>query len=130
MLIPASVLAAGVAAELLKPLIGRTRPEDAIKPAGSELVYAFMPWSQRLGDWSDLGIPSSHGAVSFAAACAIATLYPRTLIVTVPLAIGTCFTRVVNDNHYLSDTLAGAAIGALCALACARLLPPRGANRP
>lgn len=123
-LLLASVALAGVVAELSKPLIGRMRPEDT---AGA---YQFMPWSQRLGEWSDLGIASSHGAVSFAAACAIGWCYPRTLLITIPLAMGTCFTRVVNANHFLSDTVAGAAIGALCAWACGRWLCARWAPRP
>jgi len=121
-LLPASVITAGVSAELLKPVFGRLRPEDAMTAADNQLVYRFMPVAERLGNWSDLGIPSSHGSVSVAAACAIATLYPRTLLVTLPLAAGTCFTRIVNNNHYLSDTVAGAALGLASALLCARLL--------
>jgi membrane-associated phospholipid phosphatase len=119
-----SVALAGALAELSKPLIGRMRPEDT---AGA---YQFMPWAKRLGEWSDLGIASSHGAVSFAAACAIGWCYPRTLLITIPLAMGTCFTRVVNANHFLSDTVAGAAIGALCAWACGRWLSRKVASWP
>lgn len=106
-----AVVMAGGLAELLKPLIGRMRPEDT---SGS---YQFMAWPSRVAEWSDLGIPSSHAAVAFAAACVLVRWRPLAGVVLLPLACGTALTRVVNANHFVSDVVAGACIGALCASA-------------
>jgi membrane-associated phospholipid phosphatase len=106
-----AVVIAGVAAELFKPLIGRMRPEDT----GG--VYLFMPLGERAGRWSDLGIPSSHAAVAFAAALVLTRWRPLAGVVLIPLALGTSLTRVLNANHFFSDTATGAAIGLLSAWA-------------
>ena len=105
-----AVAVAGAIAEGIKPLIGRMRPED------TDGTYQFMEWSKRASEWSDLGIPSSHAAVAFASAMVITRWRPLAGLALIPLACGTCFTRIVNANHFLSDTAAGAAIGIVAGL--------------
>jgi membrane-associated phospholipid phosphatase len=121
-----AVAMAGVAAELLKPLIGRMRPEDTdmlldeglwrVAPGGDDWGYAWMPWAQRLKDWSDLGVPSSHAAVAFAGVMVIVLWRPASGLVLIPLACGTAWTRILNANHFLSDTVVGAGLGIVGAM--------------
>lgn len=100
---------AGIVAELLKGLIGRMRPED------TEGWFRFWGVSERLSEWSDCGLPSSHAAVAFAAAFALGWMHRLTLPVLVALAIGCAYTRVLSGAHFFSDVLAGAGVGYACA---------------
>jgi membrane-associated phospholipid phosphatase len=106
---------AGLAAELLKGLIGRRRPED------TDGLFQFWSWAERLHEWSDCGLPSSHAAVAFAAALALGWMHRAILPVLVLLAVGCAFTRVLAGAHFLSDVLMGAGVGYACAAAVWRL---------
>lgn len=121
-LLPLSVAIGGVAAEGLKPLIGRKRPEDVPGTA-----YEFWSWSKRI-PWSDCGIPSSHTAVVFGAAGALWFIDRRLGVLVGLLGCGTALTRIVNANHYLSDTVAGAVLGIMAGQAGAWLLRDKGAG--
>ncbi len=59
--------------------------------------------------------PSSHATSSAAAAVAFAPLLPA--VVIRPVAGAVCFSRLVVGVHYLSDVVAGAALGAAIAAA-------------
>jgi membrane-associated phospholipid phosphatase len=106
---------AGVLAELLKGVIGRVRPEEV------DGEFRFFGLGERLHQWSNCGLPSSHAAVAFAAAFALGWMHRLTLPVFVALAIGCAFTRVLAGTHFLSDVLAGACVGYACASAIWRL---------
>jgi len=99
-----SAALAGLAAELLKLVIGRERPTDAGE-------YAFKPVLGAVVDSSNLGFPSSHTAVAFGAGVALARLYPGVGWVAVPLAAGCGLTRMLAGAHFLSDVVGGAAVG-------------------
>lgn len=103
-MIISSVLASGLVAEIIKPFVGRMRPEDTLGE------YRFFTFNSAFSNWSDCGIPSSHGAVAFAGALAVSAFHPRAGWVLFPLACGTCWTRVANANHFLSDVVAGAVV--------------------
>lgn len=106
-----SALGAGLLAEGLKLVIRRARPEHP--GAGDDgLPYAFAPWSAGW-DSSDFGLPSSHAAVAFGAAFALAHLLPRLAPLLMLWAVGCAWTRLLSGDHYLSDVILGAAVGYL-----------------
>ena len=62
-------------------------------------------------------LPSGHAATSFAGAVILTHLWPRAAPFAFFLAVAIAFSRVYVGVHYPSDVLAGAALGALVALA-------------
>ncbi|MFT3683304.1 MAG: phosphatase PAP2 family protein [Phycisphaerales bacterium] len=123
-LLALSVGIGGLAAEALKPLIGRKRPEDV---TGGGAGYEFWSWSKRI-PWSDCGIPSSHTAVVFSAAAALWFIDKRLGVLVGLLGCGTALTRIVNANHYFSDTVAGAVLGIAAGQVAAWLLRDKGSG--
>ncbi len=98
-------LAGGLLAEILKLLLRRERP------AVMDGLYSFRPWSEHPFSTSGLAWPSSHTMVAFAAATALARLFPRAQWVFYTLAAGCAFTRVAAHAHFLSDVTLGALFG-------------------
>lgn len=95
--------AAGLAAEALKLVFHRMRPEFG------DGLYRFRFtdfWSS-----SGLGLPSSHAAPAVAFALALAAVFPRYVLAFVVLAVLVCLSRVLAGAHYLSDAYAGAVVG-------------------
>ena len=100
--------------QLAKRLWRRDRPRDR-----------FVPWPRRLHKYptSD-SLPSGHSA-SAAAFAVGAGLENPTLGVVLGLLAGLVgFSRVAVGAHYPSDVFTGFGIGALVAVAGARLIPP------
>lgn len=97
--------AAGIA-EGLKAAIGRPRPPVA-DPSIHPLVA--LPGSGSM--------PSGHAATAFAAALAAALVHPRLRFPLLALAGLVAISRVWLGVHYLSDVLAGAALGSAVAVA-------------
>lgn len=96
---------AGGIAEVVKIAVRRQRP-------GAETVdYVFRPYDVDFWSTRGLGFASSHTAVAFAAAAVLARAFPATRPVWYLLATGCALTRVLAGAHYLSDTVAAAAIG-------------------
>lgn len=63
--------------------------------------------------------PSGHAAMAFSLATSLSIKYPKWYVIT-PSALwacSVCFARMNEGVHYPSDVLAGAAIGAGCAVA-------------
>lgn len=103
----------GLLAEGLKLTFRRLRP-----PPSSEAwtgVYEFRPWHIQPFDVGGLGLPSSHVAVAFGAAVAMALMYPTAIPVWAFLAIGCGVARVIVAAHFVSDAFLGACCGALVA---------------
>lgn len=96
-----SVVAAGIVTPTLKLIFGRARPRKELGP------YEFDPFS---GDYS---FPSGHTTQAFAVASVIAAesdaLVVDLLAYGVAVSVGAA--RIYHDAHFLSDVLAGAAIG-------------------
>ncbi|MFO7894084.1 MAG: phosphatase PAP2 family protein [Longimicrobiales bacterium] len=96
-----SVVAAGIVTPTLKLVFGRARPRKELGP------YEFDPFS---GDYS---FPSGHTTQAFAVASVIAAesdaLVVDLLAYGVAVSVGAA--RIYHDAHFLSDVLAGAAIG-------------------
>ena len=102
-----SVVAASVAAIILKRLLGRVRPrrEGAGKFLGPSLK----------GGNSRESFPSSHSAAAVAMSVVLARLYPPAAPVFWTLALICAGLRYVMDAHWPSDVLGGIALGYVAA---------------
>lgn len=100
-------LLAGGVAEVLKPLVGRFKPEY------TDGWFRFAGMTERLNRWSDLGMASSHTAVAFGAAFALSWIVPRGAPLFVAGAVGCAMTRLLAGAHFLSDVYAGIVIAYL-----------------
>jgi membrane-associated phospholipid phosphatase len=117
----------GAVVTAMKGLVGRPRPvlgdpNTILGPFGTYpierdgQVYLAHAWDLSKPISSDLwSMPSSHTAFGVAMAVFLASLYPRLVWVVVPLAVLVGFGRLVFDAHWLTDVLAGAALGWLVA---------------
>jgi membrane-associated phospholipid phosphatase len=104
-LLVAAPAASGIVCEVLKLLIRRERPELH----GGD--YGFRPWSNEPFSTAGLATPSSHTMVAFAAATALARIFPGARWVWYALAAGCAATRVLAQAHFLSDVTLGALLG-------------------
>ncbi len=97
-----SVLAAIVACELLKYPVGRARPPQS--GGDPDLSRPFSGWDS---------FPSGHTTVAFATAAAIDREADRAWVkwVAYPLAGLVGWSRLHDDRHWVSDVVAGAALG-------------------
>ena len=92
--------------EGLKRAVGRVRPDGAHERSNSSF-------------------PTSHAANAFALAWVLGARWRRGIPLFVALALLVAFSRMYLNRHFLSDVLAGALIGMICAWAAARWLPLR-----
>ncbi len=113
--IVASALASGLAAELVKRLVGRVRPSG-------DNANHFKPFLSGFTDDSNLSMPSSHAAVAFGAAWMIWRLAPAPGALVLALAAGCGLTRLLVGAHYSTDVLVGAAIGYAAAALISKVL--------
>ncbi len=97
----ASVVTAGVATVAIKRIVGRFRPADARDQ------YVFRPFS------GHDAFPSGHATVAFALASSLAEEIQRPWASALLYAgaSGTAWSRLNDHKHWLSDVLAGAAVG-------------------
>lgn len=108
---PTVIESASVAAlttQIIKFSVGRERP------------YAH---DVSLGDDDNLSFVSGHTAIATAEAVSagMVTHKPWVWGVGLGLAGATGYLRIAGDKHYLTDVLAGAAVGALCGWAVTKL---------
>jgi lipid A 3-O-deacylase len=114
----AGTVAAGIAVEAIKTAVGRGRPRDA----GDR--YAFQPFT-RDNRW--LSFPSGHATAGFAVAAALDREYDLGAWrwVGYGLAGMIAWSRVYDDAHWTSDTVAGAITGVAAARTVVSLLQAR-----
>ncbi len=120
-----SVLVSQVAAEAIKVTVGRARPSQGLGPD------SFEPFTT---DREFHAFPSGHSTQSFALAT---TLYgelrdeaPWLPFVLYPGATWVAITRVQDERHWITDVVAGAALGVLSANVIGRLNHPVGPDGP
>jgi lipid A 4'-phosphatase len=92
---------AGLAGDLLKPVFGRARPRLYL----SDGIFGFTWHGARAAYWS---FPSGHAITIVALAAALTVIERRGLPLYVAAALLVMASRIVLDEHYLSDVLAGA----------------------
>jgi membrane-associated phospholipid phosphatase len=113
----AIVALVGLAANLIKLNIARVRPYAMDELAQTASRFGFrdwFPWRQGGSEWFDHALqafPSGHTAVATALAVGLSRLYPHAWPWFAFLAALAGAQRIAAEAHYLSDTLAGAALG-------------------
>lgn len=124
-----AALVSGLAAELLKVLVGRERP---LLHDGS---YVFRPLTGWL-DNAGLSFPSSHAAVAFGGAWMVWRLarleggpWRGWAWVCLALASACGVSRMLTGAHFLGDVIGSAIVGAAAALLVHRLIWPGLARR-
>lgn len=106
----------GLFVTVVKRLIGRVRPSD-VGP------FAYVPWSWR-NEYASL--PSGHSTTAFAAAVAIAALWPKARIPMLIYAAIIALSRVVITAHFVSDVVAAAFVGSFGAILVRNWYASRG----
>jgi len=122
----ASAASAGLSANLVKMLIARTRPHHfADNVAVWDSFGGWMPviWAE---DWGHAmqSFPSGHTATAVGLAIGLRWLYPRATPLFILCTALAGFQRIASGAHFLSDVLAGAAVG-FTAVALLNQLPHR-----
>jgi len=99
-----ALIVVGLMVNPLKFAVGRPRP--------SEVIRAQSGQEEKLGLVRHLSFPSGDAAVAFAVATVIASFVTWPLVcLLLAASTGIALLRVTAMAHYLSDVLAGAAIG-------------------
>ena len=99
--IGASVALAGVVTEVMKYSLGRLRPYD------TDDVWDYEPFSGNGSLWS------GHTVLAFSFATSLAQEIHRKWVTVglYALATGTAWSRVYDNDHWVSDVVVGAAVG-------------------
>ncbi len=107
----AAVTAQSALVSVIKALVGRARPCDA------------LGWCAAIGMRSPGGgsFPSGHAAGSFAFAAFIAVRAPRWAVPAFVWAVLVAWSRCVLGVHYPSDVVAGALLGSVVGLVFAKV---------
>lgn len=116
-----SMLLSGALIHLVKFTTGRLRPEDMLNT--DTPVYGFYPFS------GEQSFPSGHSQAIFSAMVALGILFPRHRWWFLGVASLVAFSRVATYQHFLSDIIAGSAIGALVTLGLARKFSKKASLR-
>lgn len=120
------VVAGGVAGGTL--LIGYRTQNHKLRRVGYDLSQAFLIGQgltqalkytvgrERPNGENDQSFPSGHSSASFAAAVVVAHHCPKAAIPAFGAAAFVAYSRLVNDKHWLSDTVGGAVLGVIVGL--------------
>lgn len=111
--------APGLIANLLKRLIGRSRPSEF------EAVGAFS-FQNLFNDWPYQSFPSGHATTAIALAFTIGFLWPRLFPIFMVVGVVVGISRVPVGMHYPSDVFAGLVVGMLGAYLVRNLFARRG----
>jgi undecaprenyl-diphosphatase len=114
------VALSGIASDIIKPILGRARPVLLDR----QDLYAFTPFTFHTANYQSM--PSGHATTAFAVAAALALLWPRGKIVFYAFAFAIGLSRIMVNAHFLSDVIAGAALGLLTVKALRGLFQRQG----
>ncbi len=128
----AGALFAGLSANAVKLLIGRTRPRN-FDLAVSDVLQTFQGWCLwGAGGSAAQSFPSAHTATAVGFAVTLAAVYPQARWWFYLLAVLVGCHRIESSAHFPSDVCAGAAlgwmVGHLCLVVTARIHSAREAN--
>lgn len=101
-----AVGATGLAADLVKILVGRARPKHLF----GDGLMALSPGSLSASWWS---FPSGHATTIGAVAVTLVLLLPRFAWLWIALALVVAVGRIGATAHFVSDTIAGLWLGAI-----------------
>ncbi len=117
--VAAAVAVLGLIAAVAKLAIGRPRPK-LFETAGPFDVH-LLALDYKMNSW-----PSGHATTAFAFATALALIAPRWRPLIYAVAVWGAVSRVAVGAHYVSDVVAGAALGFFGTRALARAVARRG----
>ena len=101
-----SIASAGILVNLLKFVIGRTRPRELLENG----VSAFIPFNTEFGMNS---FPSGHSQMVWSLAVALILIFPRWWPLLGAFAAAVAASRFLASVHYVSDVVMGSYIGAV-----------------
>ena len=111
----ATAAGAGVACDLLKLLVHRTRPVDySFEVGGDTFLGLSFTNAESIADIfssSNHSFPSAHTATAVAFAMVLAAMFPKAKTWFLTLAAAVAISRFDGGAHFVSDTLVGASIG-------------------
>lgn len=113
-----AVAGAGLAAVIVKRIVGRARPIH-FEQLG---IWHFQP---NFSAWDFQSFPSGDTTTIFALATATAVLWPRLTWPAFVLAIAVGLSRIMVGMHYPSDVFGGVLLGTFSALAVRNLYARR-----
>lgn len=100
----ATVAVSGIVTDIIKPIVGRARPVMLQRAE----FYGFHPFS--FGSvWKSM--PSGHATTAFALAVSLMMIFPRQRPLWFAFACLVALSRVIVNAHFVSDVIAGAAVG-------------------
>ena len=114
----AVLAASGIAAQLLKHLVGRARPK--LMNTFGAFHFDLLSIKASLASF-----PSGHATSVFAAATALCFMLPRWRTPLLGLALVIAVSRAVVGAHYVSDVVAGAMLGVMSTLVVAWIFANR-----
>lgn len=126
-------LGAGLMADVIKMGVGRTRPFALNEDFSGSTFTGIMPWLgsesfQQAFDHANQSFPSAHTATAFGLAVCLAWMFPHGARWFLTLASLVAIQRVATGAHYVSDVIAGAAIGIVVAAFAIRYFESRDSN--
>lgn len=105
-----TVTASGLITYATKMVVGRSRPNE---DAGPFSFHPFTTLKDSAGIEARGSFPSGHTTAAFAVATSLADdidYWPASVLLYT-LAAGTAYSRVYDNRHWFSDTVAGAILG-------------------
>ena len=130
-----AIVGSGLLSDLVKLVVGRMRPRVL---AVDRVWDSFVGWLPKFNPHIPHGLsssdcqsfPSGHAAAATALAIGLSMFYPRGRWLFAGFAVLASLQRIETSAHYVSDTMAGAAIACLaCAMCFDRRLSCRWLNR-
>ena len=109
----------GLLADIMKPVFARARPVLLFR----DNLFGFTWGSPHANAWS---FPSGHSVTVAALAIALYAIYPPAWPAYALLALAVMASRIILDQHYLSDVIAGFYLGTAFALAFVAAARHRG----
>lgn len=118
-----SLIYVGILNSILKVLFNRQRPSINLQDQFAFFSF-FQSKEHNLGDliYASNSFPSGHAITVFAALTPFLFYSKNKLAKTLLLSYGliVCFARVYTQNHWLSDVVIGASLGAIVGIAAYR----------